>query len=197
MHEQVSSVRHDSAQARALFADAARQMGELPDVMEMPECLELLAITLWKWRLITDWRQLTATLGLAHRIRRQLGMTRPGPLNALITPILAAASEELTAGEYAVAWEAGAELPWVAAIRLMPGREPAAGTDPDVPADVAEVLTKRELEVAQLVAEGLTNRIIAHQLGIAEWTVVNHLRKVMRKLGCQSRVHVARRLVMG
>ncbi|CAG6397400.1 hypothetical protein SCOCK_540001 [Actinacidiphila cocklensis] len=44
------------------------------------------------------------------------------------------------------------------------------------------------------MAEGMTNRIIARELGIAEWTVVNHLRKVMRKLGCQSRVQVTRRL---
>ncbi|MGH3170704.1 MAG: helix-turn-helix transcriptional regulator [Trebonia sp.] len=69
-------------------------------------------------------------------------------------------------------------------------REPATG----VPTDVADLLTTRELEVALLVAEGLTNRSIAHRLGIAEWTVVNHLRKVMRKLECQSRVHVTRRL---
>jgi DNA-binding CsgD family transcriptional regulator len=45
------------------------------------------------------------------------------------------------------------------------------------------------------VARGLTNRVIAHNLGIAEWTVVNHLRKVMRKLECQSRVHVTRHLM--
>lgn len=74
--------------------------------------------------------------------------------------------------------------------------EPTADTDPDVPADVAALLTKRELEVAMLVAGGLTNRVVAHELGIAEWTVVNHLRKVMRKLDCQSRVHVTRRIAV-
>jgi predicted ATPase/DNA-binding CsgD family transcriptional regulator len=71
-----------------------------------------------------------------------------------------------------------------------------AGAGTNAPGDVATILTKRELEVALLVAEGLTNRIIAHELGIAEWTVVNHLRKVMRKLGCQSRVQVTRRLAI-
>jgi DNA-binding CsgD family transcriptional regulator len=52
-------------------------------------------------------------------------------------------------------------------------------------------LTKREYEVATLVATGLTNRQIARRLGIAEWTAVNHVRNVMRKLNCASRVHVA------
>ena len=52
-------------------------------------------------------------------------------------------------------------------------------------------LTPREQEVAMLVAQGLTNRQIAGRLGIAEWTAVNHVRNVMRKLDCASRVNVA------
>jgi len=187
-------LEYDSPEARALFADAAEQVGRLPERAELPECLEMLAISLWKWRRITDWQQLTAVLGLAERLRRRLEHRRPKPLNEMITPILAAASQELTADEYARAWWAGAELSWAAALRLVPGAKPTAGAGSEVPADIAELLTKRELEVALLVAGGLTNRVIAHKLGIAEWTVVNHLRKVMRKLECQSRVHVTRRL---
>ncbi|MFF4487745.1 LuxR C-terminal-related transcriptional regulator [Streptomyces sp. NPDC001544] len=53
-------------------------------------------------------------------------------------------------------------------------------------------LTRRQYEIALLVAEGLTNRQIARRLGISEWTVTNHLRVVMQKLDCTSRVHVAR-----
>ena len=53
-------------------------------------------------------------------------------------------------------------------------------------------LTKRQWDVAQLVAAGRTNFQIAQTLGISEWTVVNHLRLVMRRLGCASRVDVAR-----
>ena len=47
------------------------------------------------------------------------------------------------------------------------------------------------MQVALLVADGMTNRQIAQHLDIAEWTVVNHVRNVMRKLGCTSRVQVA------
>ncbi|MBZ4322458.1 helix-turn-helix transcriptional regulator [Streptomyces sp. SCA2-4] len=53
-------------------------------------------------------------------------------------------------------------------------------------------LTPRQHQIALLVAEGLTNRQIARRLGISEWTVTNHLRVVMQKLGCASRVHVVR-----
>jgi predicted ATPase/DNA-binding CsgD family transcriptional regulator len=55
-----------------------------------------------------------------------------------------------------------------------------------------EVLTPRQAQIARMVADGLTNRQIARALGLSEWTVINHLRQVMQKLKCPSRVHVAR-----
>lgn len=54
------------------------------------------------------------------------------------------------------------------------------------------LLTRRETEVALLVGEGLTNREVARRLAISEWTVVNHMRQIMRKLGFTSRVQLAR-----
>ena len=54
------------------------------------------------------------------------------------------------------------------------------------------LLTPRETDVALLVGEGLTNREVARHLTISEWTVVNHVRQIMRKLGCTSRVQIAR-----
>ncbi|GAA3001736.1 hypothetical protein GCM10010519_37570 [Streptomyces lactacystinicus] len=53
------------------------------------------------------------------------------------------------------------------------------------------ILTPRQSEVARLIAEGLSNKQIARQLTISEWTVVNHIRETMRKLGCSSRVAIA------
>lgn len=52
-------------------------------------------------------------------------------------------------------------------------------------------LTPRQSQVATLVAHGLTNREISKRLGIAEWTAINHVREVMRRLECSSRVQVA------
>lgn len=52
-------------------------------------------------------------------------------------------------------------------------------------------LTPRESEVSHLVSTGMTNDQIARRLGLSRWTVVNHLRSVMRKLDCATRVQVA------
>ncbi len=50
-----------------------------------------------------------------------------------------------------------------------------------------EELTSREKEVANLVAEGLSNRQIAEKLCIAVKTVENHLTEIYSKLRVKSR----------
>ena len=51
-------------------------------------------------------------------------------------------------------------------------------------------LAKREAQVVDLVAEGLTNRDIALKLGITEHTVSNYLFRIYNKLGISSRVEL-------
>jgi len=55
-------------------------------------------------------------------------------------------------------------------------------------------LTKREMEVAQLVAQGMPNRRIAAVLQLQEQSIKNLVSAVMRKLDCENRVQVALRL---
>jgi two-component system, NarL family, nitrate/nitrite response regulator NarL len=63
---------------------------------------------------------------------------------------------------------------------LVPGRPP----EELVP---GEELTPRELQVLQLLAEGLANKAIAQALNISEHTVKFHVNAIMSKLGAQSR----------
>jgi DNA-binding NarL/FixJ family response regulator len=56
---------------------------------------------------------------------------------------------------------------------------------------VLERLTKREVEVARLVAEGCTNRDIATTLVLSERTVARHLDNMFTKLGISSRTAMA------
>jgi len=55
------------------------------------------------------------------------------------------------------------------------------------PAMPVEALTPRELEVLQLMAEGLANKAIARRLSISEHTVKFHVNAVLGKLNTQSR----------
>ena len=54
-------------------------------------------------------------------------------------------------------------------------------------------LTRRELEVLHLVAEGLPNKSIAVRLGISDHTVKFHVNAILSKLGAQSRTEAVTR----
>ncbi|MDJ1371682.1 helix-turn-helix transcriptional regulator [Gulosibacter molinativorax] len=56
------------------------------------------------------------------------------------------------------------------------------------------ILTRRELDVARLVAEGLTNKEIAARLFLSERTVESHVSHVIRKLETSGRAGVAHKL---
>ena len=68
----------------------------------------------------------------------------------------------------------------LARVRL---RLPAAPKEPPVPSD----LTKRELEVLGLLAEGLSQKEIAGGLVISSKTVAAHIQHILGKLGVHSR----------
>jgi DNA-binding NarL/FixJ family response regulator len=52
-------------------------------------------------------------------------------------------------------------------------------------------LTAKEVQVAALVWEGLTNREIAHVVGTTEQVIKNYLRTTFDKLGVWSRLELA------
>jgi DNA-binding CsgD family transcriptional regulator len=71
-----------------------------------------------------------------------------------------------------------------------PGLEALLGALAD-PATAHSVLTSRELEVAALVADGLTNQAIASRLSVAPRTAETHVEHIRRKLGVRSRAQIA------
>jgi DNA-binding NarL/FixJ family response regulator len=56
-----------------------------------------------------------------------------------------------------------------------------------VPESPATALTEREQEVLRLLAEGMSNKEIAHALHVVEDTVKTHVAHILAKLGVQSR----------
>ncbi|MFI6133241.1 AAA family ATPase [Micromonospora sp. NPDC051141] len=63
---------------------------------------------------------------------------------------------------------------------------------PELPA--ARLLTGQQLRIAQLVAEGATNREIATRMFLSTRTVDHHLRNIFHRLGIRSRTELARAL---
>jgi DNA-binding NarL/FixJ family response regulator len=59
--------------------------------------------------------------------------------------------------------------------------------------DVAEAvrMTKREREIMNLIAEGMSNKEIAQRLSIATYTVKSHVHNILEKLALHSRLQIA------
>lgn len=66
------------------------------------------------------------------------------------------------------------------------GREPNQNGS-CVEASIAQILTRRELQVAMLVAQGKVDKEIARKLGISDHTVREHLRRACAKLSVSKR----------
>ncbi|MGE3660222.1 MAG: AAA family ATPase [Pseudonocardia sp.] len=79
--------------------------------------------------------------------------------------------------------EAGATA---ARLEMAPLRELVAAANPQAP-----VLSRREAEIAELVARGLTNRQIAAGAHISERTVETHVQHILAKLGFGTRSQIA------
>jgi len=63
--------------------------------------------------------------------------------------------------------------------------------EPEADAAAGLGLTKREREVAALIAQGLSNREIAARLVVAQRTAEGHVENILSKLGFTSRTQVA------
>ena len=54
---------------------------------------------------------------------------------------------------------------------------------------LAAPLTHREIQILSYIANGSTNKQVAHVLGISEQTIKNHVSAILRKLNANDRAH--------
>ena len=95
-----------------------------------------------------------------------------------------ATAQEIESALYAA--NAGLVVTTPAALaELLPAAQPF--TEELVAEELAEPLSERELQVLDLLAEGLSNKLLAHRLNISEHTVKTHVASIFAKLGASSR----------
>ncbi len=115
------------------------------------------------------------------------GMTPGASADALRAGIRAALPGDISPEQLVAALEAVASgllvlHPSHASEGLPAGSAPSRGLD-----ELAESLTRRELEVLQMLAAGLSNKEIAARLNISDHTVKFHVASILGKLGASSR----------
>jgi DNA-binding NarL/FixJ family response regulator len=129
-------------------------------------------------------------LGAADALAAAAGTSMAGPIEAESARAREAAIAALGAARFEAEYRAGMLMDREAAIRMALGEPSTIEPDAGARAGTAP-LSRREVEVARLIAEGLGNREIGARLFIAERTVTTHVGNILNKLGFDSRVQIA------
>jgi non-specific serine/threonine protein kinase len=178
----------DRGQAGELLKQCLRLNRLVDDTFTAAMTLEALA-----WIADTEHgaRRAAILMGAAEALGRALGST------SVLFPTLLVRHEDCerltrtALGERAfeAARREGALLGFEGAVAYALGERTEATTQPA--GSSATGLTKREREVADLVAQGLTNKAIAAKLVISPRTAQGHVEHILTKLGFTSRTQIA------
>jgi predicted ATPase/DNA-binding CsgD family transcriptional regulator/Tfp pilus assembly protein PilF len=143
--------------------------------------------------------------GAALALREAIGELPSSPAGMRLRQLPAFARSQLDEAALAALLEEGRAMSAHAAVQFamgtaadVPGSESGGGPAP-LPADAADgrgrgapsPLTVRELQIAALIARGLSNRGIAGTLVISPATAARHVANIFTKLGFSSRAQVA------
>ena len=132
-------------------------------------------------------------LGAAEGIWDSVGMSETGNPFALApsrSDGLRQARELLGTKRFRELFRQGSQLSLDQAVPFALEAESDDAHPPPAPAEPSP-LTRRELEVADLVADGLSNPEIAARLVISVRTAQGHVENILRKLGFNSRSQIA------
>jgi predicted ATPase/DNA-binding CsgD family transcriptional regulator len=133
--------------------------------------------------------------GASAVLREVVGQARPAARQERLDTLLAPARGRLGPRSAGLVAD-GRQLSTHAAVRCALRSLDCTAASADEPAAAAasgtpSVLTARELQIAHLIARGLSNRAIAEELVISPATSARHVANILAKLGLNSRAQVA------
>jgi non-specific serine/threonine protein kinase len=134
-----------------------------------------------------DWHRAARLAGAAEATWRSIPARSPEPLRPFIDECTRQGSEALGVAHWQAEYDRGGSLEREAALALALREAPPATP----PQRDDSKLTRRQREVAQLVAQGLTDREVAARLSISIRTAESHVEQILARLGFRSRAQVA------
>lgn len=195
--------RRGASYARCVLADCMTAEGTPKEsLVILRTCLGVFEELLDRWGMLIsttsaalahaalgDWGQTAFVLGVADSLSERVGGHFFPPVQAAIDAVAAQTAVELGTS-MVPRREAGRAVGRGDCIATAMGLVPEP--EPPCPQQQPELLlTRREHEVTELIAGGLTNRQIAERLFIAQRTVDTHVGHILAKLGCANRSQAA------
>ncbi|MGY1712572.1 ATP-binding protein [Geodermatophilus sp. SYSU D00758] len=174
-------------EAARLEAEALRLVREVDDRSGVALCVAALG---WSAAELGQDEHAARLLGATEAVWQSIPADPPAPVAALGRTYTAAVRGALGEARWSARSREGRALDRPRAVALALGERPGSGpaAAPDQP---AEPLTPRQCEVADLVAQGLTDRQIAARLVISPRTAESHVEQILVRLGVRSRAEIA------
>jgi DNA-binding NarL/FixJ family response regulator len=151
------------------------------------------AVLAWTATSDDQWQQAAELFGASRQ-----ALTAVGSPVALFGSLIendqrcqAATRARLGDAAFEAATRRGSKLGFEEIIALVTGKQTARPSTSHAAAKAPSALTRREREIADLIAQGLSNREIASALVIAQRTAESHVEHILAKLGFTSRAQVA------
>jgi predicted ATPase/DNA-binding SARP family transcriptional activator/DNA-binding CsgD family transcriptional regulator len=187
----VALLRGDHNQARTLYKESLILGSEAGSIRDTLDSLEALACVAEGKG---EARRAARLFGAAETLNEVLGACQDIAGAPLQEPYVAVVRSRVDVAVWEKAWAEGRAMTFEEAVEYALSEEEPAPPLPSAPeqpsADEVRTLTRREKEVAALLAWGLTNRQIALELSISEHTAATHVRRILKKLGLQSRSQI-------
>jgi predicted ATPase/DNA-binding CsgD family transcriptional regulator len=178
--------------AETLFIESLTLKRDLGDKIGIAYCLEGMACLAAERSAVERAAQL---FGAAEALRKSIGASLSGADRANYDRYLEMARAQLKVKAFTIATRAGEEMNLDQAVQY--ALNPQEGRDSKVGQDITRRshpagLTSREVEVLNLLAQGLSDVMISEELVISPRTVNAHLTSIYGKLGVNSRAAATR-----
>ncbi|MFE3289164.1 ATP-binding protein [Rhodococcus sp. NPDC059234] len=183
--------RGDTKRAAHLIEEAIRLTRLVDDPLGLAMCLEILS-----WLAVDRPERAAVLMGASAWVGEAAGsptiVVRDlfGHHDRVVRESTDAIGQKSFEAAFARGRDLGGDAAIAYALRDQTSAEPRA-SGPTVR------LTRRQREIAELVAQGLTNKAIAEQLVISQRTAEGHVENVLTKLGFTTRAQIAAWVVAG
>lgn len=177
----------DASRAERAEEEAVRLSGDLDERSGIALCLETLA---WISASRSQFERSARLQGAARGVWESIPRRVPAPLQQYALQCTEDTRGALGTERFERLVEDGRRFDRAEAVALALGQERPSPRRISPEREIA-VLSRRELEVANLVAKGMTDREIAGELVISQRTAESHVQHILTKLGFKSRSQIA------
>jgi predicted ATPase/DNA-binding CsgD family transcriptional regulator len=179
----------DKQQAEARAREAARYKHVLDDRLGLTIVLETLA---WMAAELGQHERAACLLGASERVRDESTLTLIELFRQQHERTVAITVQRIGQKSFDAAFARGRAMTIAEGVDFAVEDKQPLKTAPAVRPESHTALTRRQLDIARLVAEDLSNKQIAARLFLSERTVETHVTNILNRLGLNSRIQLSR-----